>query len=168
MADAYTASSVCMFSKGKKKMSNLDPWTRQSIEEFFKNRSSPTQAQCDQVASSLTGAQEVTPVKIQGSLSYTLACTGGKLSKSSIIVSFRLPESHIDSRMLSLAREIHGDLVPAVEDHGTLGDSDDLSLRVCVMPLLPGISQLEAMSAHVDLTPEEEHKQINFTRHLAR
>ncbi|EPE04311.1 mus38-like protein [Ophiostoma piceae UAMH 11346] len=96
-------------------------------------------AQCDEIARSLTGTSKLTDVDTPGSTSYTIVCGDDLSSKcaSSVVVSFREPGASIDMALVSLARDIHGTLVPEAKQHGTVEGSDP-PLAIYTMPFADG------------------------------
>ncbi|KAI0477188.1 hypothetical protein GGR56DRAFT_636203 [Xylariaceae sp. FL0804] len=142
-------------------------WMNEGIEYFFKWRPAPTQQELEKHAKDLLGASEIRPVKMQGSLSYTVIAT----VTTETIVSFRVPEQKLGGDIDKLARKIHGNVVPEATYHGDVGSTEEAStglLTVCTMPYLPGKSYLEVMSPWPDLDESQLKKQLNFNRHLAR
>jgi hypothetical protein len=107
-----------------------------AIERFFKAYRTVNRTECDELATSLVGGP-VTPVAIQGGVSYTLV--GGP--KQDKIVQFRPESSKLDMENMELARSIHGDLVADCKLHGTIGDGP--SILVYEMQRLPGITYFE-------------------------
>lgn len=124
----------------------------------------PTQEKLEKHAKSLLKAASIRPVHMQGSLSYTVVAT------IETIVSFRVPEAKLGGEVDKLAHKIHGDLAPEATCHGTIvGDSPDgQPLMVCTMPLLPGKSLLEIISAKAELDEAALKKQLTFVTHLAQ
>ncbi|KAK8076295.1 hypothetical protein PG994_003567 [Apiospora phragmitis] len=139
-------------------------WMKQAIDEFFDHHKDPTQQECDQKAHALLRAKAVRPVEMQGSLSYTVIAT------TETVVSFRVPEAKLGNEYESLAKYIHGDLVPQSAYHGRLGDEKDdkRSLLIYTMPYLPGKSYLEVQPFGPELTDVALEKHVNYIRHLAR
>ncbi|KAK7909101.1 hypothetical protein PG985_014979 [Apiospora marii] len=139
-------------------------WMKESIDEFFTRRQEPSQHECDQKAHALLQAKAVKPVEMQGSLSYTVIAT------TETIISFRVPESKLGNETESLAKYIHGDLVPQSAYHGKLGDekNDGKNLLIYTMPYLPGKAYLEIHPFGPQLSDTALGKHVNFARHLAR
>ncbi|KAF2092864.1 hypothetical protein NA57DRAFT_82011 [Rhizodiscina lignyota] len=141
-------------------------WAQQAVEEFFQHRNSPSQADCDQRAQSITGASLVRPVDAPGAFSYTVICTSCRGGRN-FIVSFREPEAHLDVAMVELAKNIHGNLVPETTDVGAVKDADP-PLGIYVMQYLPGIPCLNGISGSVDMDVNEETRHCSFIKSLAR
>ncbi|KAK3945302.1 hypothetical protein QBC46DRAFT_360408 [Diplogelasinospora grovesii] len=76
------------------------------IGQFF-SQASATRAECDDLARTTFGGL-VEPVSVQGATSYTVV-VGLNREK---IVQFRNMDAQLDMRMLDLARQVHGDVVP--------------------------------------------------------
>jgi hypothetical protein len=142
-------------------------WAQQAVDEFFEARASPTQIQCHETARSISGASEIKPVDIPGSLSYTVVCTGRQEGQPGLIVSFRESESGLDSDMVRLATEIHGSLVPEVTPYGMMKGADP-PLAIYAMTYLPGIPCLEALSHSGEMDSEDEARHSCYVKHLAR
>ena len=122
-------------------MAGVEQWMKQSIEDFFDWRKSPSEQECNDNAFSLVGASSVRPVGMQGSLSYTVIAT------TETIISYRVPEVKLGSELEDLAKIVHGDLVPKATFHGELGNDEDKSkrLHIYTMPCIPGKSCMEVM-----------------------
>lgn len=121
-------------------------WAQQQTARFFRNRPSPTQAQCDATAKALLGgASAVRPMASPGSMSYTVVCEGcccpqAGPREDTAVVSFREEGAKLDEGMIKLARAIHGDgLVPVPTFHGAMAAADPL-LLIYSMPFLRGSS----------------------------
>ena len=142
-------------------------WTQQAIGKFFATRESPTKSECDNYARKISGASAVQQVAVPGSLSYTVRCVDIRDGQQDVIMSFRQADSTLDQAVIGLARSIHGTLVPAATFHGDMPNSNP-PLLVYMMPYLPGIPCLEALSSKAELSLEEERKHICFVKHLAR
>ena len=80
---------------------------------------------CDEFASSILKTKDIQPVENQGSTSYTLICPS-----QAKVVQFRL--KLFDERILALAHEIYGGVVPAITFF------DGFPLPVYVSPAIPG------------------------------
>ncbi|KAK8091693.1 hypothetical protein PG997_002054 [Apiospora hydei] len=139
-------------------------WMKQAIDEFFDRSQEPSQQECDQKAYALLQAKAVRPVEMQGSLSYTVVAT------TETIISFRVPEGKLSNEHESLAKYIHGDLVPQSVYHGKLGDEKDdkKNLLIYTMPYLQGKSYLEVATFGPGLSDTVLEKHVNYIRHLAR
>ncbi|PQE13456.1 kinase-like domain protein [Rutstroemia sp. NJR-2017a WRK4] len=107
------------------------------IERFFTCYTTVTRTDCDELATYLVGGR-VTPVAIQGGVSYTLV--GG--SKEDKIVQFRPESSRLDMENMRLARSIHGDWVADCELCGAIG-SGSSRLHVYVIQRLHGVTYFE-------------------------
>ncbi|CRK29160.1 hypothetical protein BN1723_014248 [Verticillium longisporum] len=147
------------------------PWAEQAIDQFFVARKSPTRTQCDKLALLITNGSAVHSVPVPGSLSYTVVCTKTQGQEQqdgeAIVVSFRESESGLDEGIAELARMVHGCLVPQSVSHGIANGSDP-PIAIYTMPLLPGVTCLEALSYQADMDSDEEAKHICFITHLAR
>ena len=148
-------------------MAGVQAWSQQCIEEFFENYDPLAQAKCDDAARFITGASSTLPVGMQGSLSYTVICSGRPEKQEDLIVSFRLLQCRIDDHLVKIAKEIHGDLVPEATDHSLVSDLNP-PLAIYTMPYLPGISGLEALSDQIKVEPQDEIRHICFIKHPAR
>ncbi|KAI1334199.1 hypothetical protein F5Y15DRAFT_429576 [Xylariaceae sp. FL0016] len=137
-------------------------WMQESIEEFFTHWPEPTQEQCDQKASSLFDSSSITPIGMQGSLSYTLL--------ASTIISFRVPEAKLGSDVEKLARKIHGAVVPEATFRGKLEarNEENKPLYIYTMPFLRGQTCLETTPFVPQLSEEQIAKHINYVQLLAR
>lgn len=138
-------------------------WQQHAVDRFFGKRALPTQAQCNEIARSLTGASDVIGVDTPGSTSYTVICGGA----SPVVVSFREPGASINTALVSLAREIHGNLVPEATQHGTVIGSDPL-LSIYTMPFVPGVSCVQGLAYEAELDEKTEAQHSVYIRHLAR
>lgn len=143
------------------------PWAQQAVRHFFERRKHPTQFQCDQIARAVSGAADIQNVDTPGSMSYTVVCTGCHASKQDLIVSFREPEAHLDQGKVKLAQAVHGCLVPKISHHGMV-DGAEPPLTIYTMPLLPGISCLDALTCQVEMDGVAEARHVCFVQHLAR
>lgn len=157
----FTAGKVCLVTMVQAS------WAQQQTRRFFEDRSSPSQAQCDQIALSISGASKVSPVDNPGSLSYTVICNDCPGPQNNLIVSFREPGGLLDDRIVRLAKEIHGDLVPESVCRGVVEGSDPPLSTYC-MPNLRGSALVEVQSVDVDMSRDEEAKHEMLIRHLAR
>lgn len=115
--------------------------------EFF-TQTFTARSACDAKASQLVGG-EVVPVDIQGVCSYTVYA-GPKLE---YVVQFRLKSLELKLETATLASKIYGPLVPRVDLHGLLEESDDRTdqkepLLIYVMSRMPGISHLDYILAN--------------------
>lgn len=73
----------------------------------------------------------------------------------------------LDGKIVKLAKEIHGDLVPESTYHGNVEGADP-PLLIYSMPYLGGSSYIEAMAFQVEMDSAEEAMHRVFVRHLAR
>lgn len=142
-------------------------WARQQTKRFFEDRSSPSQAQCDRIAKSISGASQVSPVDNPGSLSYTVICNDCPRPLRDLVVSFREPGGFLDDKMTGLAKTIHGELIPESVWHGTIEGSDP-PLSIYSMPHLRGTALVEVQSVEVEMSNDEEGKHEMLIRHLGR
>ncbi|KAJ5609629.1 hypothetical protein N7528_010196 [Penicillium herquei] len=124
----------------------------EEILQFFR-QTSATQFACNARAEELASGP-VIPVEIQGSCSYTVYAgpTG------ECVIQFRLESLTLKTDMVTLARDIHGSLVPSVTFHGRVGDSKESAdgkeqLLIYAMSRVKGISHLDFILAH-DLPPD--------------
>ncbi|KAI0108615.1 hypothetical protein GGR51DRAFT_548158 [Nemania sp. FL0031] len=102
-------------------------WANEATNRFFNGRVSPSQTLCDEIARSISGASTVSPVTSPGSMSYTVVCSGRPRSQQQeLIVSFREPEATLKEKVVKLAKEIHGDLVPWSTCHGNIEGANPL------------------------------------------
>lgn len=143
------------------------PWAQHQTKRFFEDRSSPSQAQCDQKALSISGASKLSPVDNPGSLGYTVVCNDCPGPQKDLIISFREPGGLLDNRMVGLAKKIHGDLVPESVCHGVVEGSGP-PLSFYSMPFLRGSALLEVQSVEVEMSRHEEAQHQMLMRHLAR
>ena len=102
------------------------------IGQFF-SQASATRAECDDLARTTFGGL-VEPVSVQGATSYTVVA-GLNREK---IVQFRNMDAQLDIRMLELARQVHGDVVPVGAALGRIGDEAQRQLAIYEMDRLPG------------------------------
>jgi hypothetical protein len=103
------------------------------IETFLWSQTDTTREDCDLLAQSLLSAN-ISPVSIQGSLSYTVA-------DHSRLTQFRRSDSPLAIEVLQRARSIHGSLVADTTYLGRIGQ--DRPLLVYVIEKLPGITYIE-------------------------
>ncbi|KAJ6021107.1 hypothetical protein N7540_006611 [Penicillium herquei] len=108
-----------------------------TIDEFFKAKTTTTRQECDDFVISRVGGAP-TPVEMQGGWSYTVTAGPDK----SKIVQFREECSVIDTKNIILAKEIHPGFVAGCKDLGTLGDPRPL--YVYEMDKLPGVAHIMA------------------------
>ncbi|KAI1110275.1 hypothetical protein F5Y14DRAFT_444130 [Nemania sp. NC0429] len=144
----------------------LSSWAQEATDRFFSSRKSPSQAQCDDVALSVSDASMVSPVDSPGSLSYTVICNG-RPGLPDLVISFREPGGTLDEEMVKLAKEIHGDLVPESTYHGNVEGADP-PLSIYSMPCLQGSSCVEVLAFQEEMESDEQAKHTVFIRHLAR
>jgi hypothetical protein len=105
-----------------------------AINSFFSDAgASSSKVQCDQFAYRRHGGH-IQPVHIQGSTSYTVIAgpSGNK------IVQFREQSALLDTNMLALVKDIHGDVVPSCSELGRIGDPKSSQLVIYDMDRLPG------------------------------
>lgn len=145
---------------------SVNSWAQQAVVQFFQHRNSPSQADCDQKARSITGASLIRPVDAPGTFSYTVICSSCP-GERNVIVSFREPEARLDVAIVELARNIHGNLVPEMTDVGVMEDADP-PLRIYIMQYLPGISCLDCLGGSVDMDANQENRHCSFIKSLAR
>lgn len=123
---------------------NLD----RAIEKFFTDAgTSLSRAECDEIARARCGGQ-VKPVDIQGSNSYTVVA-GPHKNK---IIQFREQAALLDTKVVELARDIHGDIIPSCQEVGLVGDLHGSQLIMYEMERLRGqncvIARLSLASEH--------------------
>ncbi|KAI3340635.1 hypothetical protein F4824DRAFT_496922 [Ustulina deusta] len=106
---------------------NLD----NAISSFFKENTTVTRQQCEELALSRVGGQ-ANPVETQGAFSYTFA-TGINQSK---IFQFRTHDSEFDMSVINLAQTVHSQFIAGCKYHGTIGQSRPL--HIYEMDKLPG------------------------------
>ncbi|KAJ5494021.1 hypothetical protein N7463_010108, partial [Penicillium fimorum] len=123
---------------------------------FFSN-CTVTRDECDQTAAEIAG-EAVKPVQLQGAFSYTVA-TGN------LLVQFHVSDSLFDTKILGLAREIYGNIVPASINKGFIGPSP--SLAVYVMDMIPGITYIEAPVIKLQYASWHEQTVSDFARFFA-
>lgn len=142
-------------------------WAQQATDRFFSDRKSPSQIQCDEIAQSVSGALTVSPVESPGSMSYTVICSGCPEPQQDLVVSFREPGAILDQKMVKLAKEIHGNVVPESTCLGNVEGADP-PLSIYSMPYLRGSSYIEVLAFQVEMDPGEEAKHRAFVQHLAQ
>lgn len=128
------------------------------ISQFF-SQASTTRAECDNLARTMFGGM-VDPVPVQGGTSYTVVA-GPNREK---IVQFRYLDAQIDMRMLDLARQVHGDIVPEGAALGQIGNDAQQQLAIYQMARLPGENYAMVRTS---LT-EELQSQLATVHSLAR
>lgn len=102
----------------------------------------------------------VEPISVQGATSYTVV-TGLNREK---IVQFRRMDAQLDMRMLDLARQVHGDIVPAAAALGQIGNDTQRQLAIYEMNRLPG----DNYALVRPLLAEQPQSQLAVVRSLAR
>ncbi len=102
------------------------------IGQFF-SQASATRAECDDLARTTFG-RLVEPISVQGATNYTVVA---ELNRKKI-VQFRNMDAQLDIRMLELARQVHGDVVPVGAALGRIGDEAQRQLAIYEMDRLPG------------------------------
>jgi hypothetical protein len=143
------------------------PWAEATITEFFSGRTSPTRAECNRIAQSVTRATAVIPVDDPGTASYTVICSGCTGPQHDLVVSFRKQGNELDEGIVKLAKETHGDLIPESVYRGDVEDAEP-PLAIYSMPYLPGRTCLEVLPCEIELGLEEEDKMKNYIRDMAR
>jgi hypothetical protein len=123
-----------------------------TISQFFAN-CTVTREKCNQKAVELAG-EAVKPVWLQGAFSYTVAT-------EKLLVQFRVPESLLDTKILDLARKIHGRFVPVCLRSSVFG-----SLAVYVMEKVPGVTFIETPSTSSHNSSWQEKTVSDFARCL--
>ncbi|KAI1393098.1 uncharacterized protein F4822DRAFT_10 [Hypoxylon trugodes] len=102
------------------------------IDQFF-SLASATRSECDKLAVKMFGGL-AEPVSVQGATSYTVV-VGLNREK---IVQFRIKDAQLDMKMLELAREVHGEVIPLGAALGQIGDDEQQPLAIYEMDRLPG------------------------------
>lgn len=92
-----TSQNVCFITIGQAS------WAQEQTKCFFENRRSPSQAECDQIALSISGASKIRPAANPGSMGYAVVCSNCHRPQKDIIVSFREPD-HGYRRLASSSR----------------------------------------------------------------
>ncbi|KAL4950908.1 hypothetical protein BDW69DRAFT_186882 [Aspergillus filifer] len=141
-----------------------EDWRQEIDNKFFASPKSLTQAECDGLAKAITGAADIRRVSLPGSFSYTVVCVK---ESGNEVVSFRELGNKLDEHTVSLAKDIHGGLVPTSTYHGCV-EGADRPLTIYIMPYLPGVSCIEALECEVELNAETEAQHTCFIQHLAR
>lgn len=142
-------------------------WTELVTNQFFIRRESPPRTRCNEIAQSISGASEVSPVESPGSMSYTVVCRGCPGPDENMIVSLRETEAKLDEQMMQLAMDIHGQIVPKATLHGPVQGAEP-PLFIYTMPHLRGTSYFDILPCQVDMYPTEEARHTVFIQHLAR
>ncbi|KAJ5939725.1 hypothetical protein N7466_002859 [Penicillium verhagenii] len=117
----------------------------EEILSFFR-KTSATRSSCDARARELVGGT-VIPVAVQGFCSYSVYAG----PDHEFVVQFRLKSLDLDTRMTTLASQIHGPLITPATSHGQIGeDGVDGKEPLCVyvMNRVKGISHLDFILAH--------------------
>ncbi|KAK8134542.1 hypothetical protein PG984_006554 [Apiospora sp. TS-2023a] len=135
--------------------------SEESIDTFFDKRESTSKIECDEVARNIVGKGCVAQAAgTQGSSSYTVECT----TKS--ILSFRQRGSILDSRVINLAKDIHGRLIPDVSYCGNVGEGA-YGLIVYRMSYLPGTPMQQLYRQVTEVKLEDKRNISTFYKHLA-
>jgi hypothetical protein len=134
-------------------MGPASPYCLESaIMEFFA-LTTVSREDCDKKALELVGG-EVIPVTIQGNCSYSVYAG----SNSEFVVHFRPAYLALRTETTSLARKIHGTLVPHVSFDSQLGKSAEKPLLAYVLPRILGITYLDFIRQNYT----RENSQQNF------
>ncbi|KAK7920501.1 Protein kinase-like protein [Apiospora marii] len=134
---------------------------QESIESFFDKRESTSRIECDEVARNIIGNGCIAQAAgIQGASSYTVEC----MTKS--ILSFRQRGSILDSRVINLAKDIHGRLIPDVSYCGNVGEGAE-GLIVYRISYLPGAPVYELYPKINEAKLEDKHRISKFYKDLA-
>ncbi|KAL4791098.1 hypothetical protein BDV19DRAFT_371215 [Aspergillus venezuelensis] len=141
-----------------------EDWREDIIIKFFAKPKALTQTECDGLAKAITGAADIRRVSLPGSFSYTVVCVK---ESGNEVVSFRELGNTLNEHTISLAKDIHGHLVPNFTYHG-LVEGADRPLSIYVMPYLPGVSSIEVFECEAELNCETEARHTCFMQHLAR
>lgn len=133
----------------------------ESIESFFDKRETTSRIECDEIARNIVGNGCVAQAAgTQGPSSYTVECT----TKS--ILSFRQRGNILDSRVINLAKDIYGRLVPDVSYCRNVGEGAE-GLIVYRMSYLPGTPLQQLYPQVAEAKPEDRLKVLTFYKHLA-
>lgn len=139
-------------------MAQLQSDLDDEIGQFF-SQASATRAECDEEARTTFGGL-IEPVVVQGATSYTVVA-GLNREK---VVQFRNMDARLDMKMLDLARQVHGDIVPAGAALGQIGDDMQRQLAIYEMDRLPGDNFFLVRSS----LAEEPRRQLATIHSLAR
>ncbi|KAK8040767.1 hypothetical protein PG994_013774 [Apiospora phragmitis] len=145
-------------------ISGVDGWMQEAITQFFERRPGSSQQALDEHAASLISGSTISPVGMQGSLSYTVVAT------TKTIISFRIPENKLGGEMDKAAQEIHGSLVPLATYHGPAPNTESKNgrLEIYTMPCLEGKTYLEAALLGPQRRDQEVARHTQFSQDLAR
>ncbi|GAW20099.1 hypothetical protein ANO14919_095950 [Xylariales sp. No.14919] len=132
-----------------------------AISSFFKENTTVTRQQCEELALSRVGGQ-ANPVETQGAFSYTFA-TGINQSK---IFQFRTHDSELDMSVINLAQTVHSRFIAGCKYHGTIGQSRPL--HIYEMDKLPGATYIMARHVSVVQPPDSAARQRNTATDLAK
>ncbi|KAI9678632.1 MAG: hypothetical protein M1817_005689 [Caeruleum heppii] len=124
-------------------MSTYSEYRLDDALALFFSQTSVTREACDVKAKDLVGGQ-VIPVTVQGACSYSVYAG----PEFKFVVQFRLDSLMLKSEVATLAREIHGSLVPSVSLQGRLGEEGQNPLFVYVLSRMQGISHLDFVLAN--------------------
>jgi len=125
----------------------------------FSSQTSTTRAECDDLARTTFGGL-AKPVAVQGATSYTVI-VGPSRKK---IVQFRNMNATLDMRILELARQVHGDVVPMGTAMGYIGNDLQRQLAIYEMDKLPGDNFVMIRSS----LAENPQSQLSTIHSLAR
>ncbi|KAK4106362.1 hypothetical protein N658DRAFT_414229, partial [Parathielavia hyrcaniae] len=132
------------------------------IGQFFL-QASATRAECDDLARTMFGGS-VEPVSVQGATSYTVVA-GLNREK---IVQFRNMNAQLDMRMLDLARQIHGQVVPVGAFLGRIGDDGQRQLAIYEMDRLPGDNYALARTSLAEVPSNQSAAVHSLARFFAQ
>ncbi|KAI0008979.1 hypothetical protein F4779DRAFT_584664 [Xylariaceae sp. FL0662B] len=110
-----------------------------AINRFFAEAGASSRIQCDEIARQRCGG-EIRPVDIQGMTSYTVIAG----PSGDMIVQFREQTALLNMRMLTLAKDIHQDVVASCSELGCVGDPSGSQLAIYEMDRLPGENYITA------------------------
>ncbi|KAJ5740510.1 Mus38-like protein [Penicillium malachiteum] len=148
-------------------MSDID-WVNLSQYPFFDKRKHPSAAQCDDIARSITGAMQASPVDTLSTLTYCVICNQCP-SEETWIVVFR--EKNLKAKPLDqivrLANDAFGPLALQPIYHGDVENANP-PLSIYTTPCRPGISLLSTLRCQVYLRREQKEEHIYFIQDLAR
>ena len=136
-------------------MSAFVEYSLENTIAIFFTKTSATRESCDERAASLVGGP-ISPAAIQGDCSYTVY--GG--DDSQFVVQFRLQSQSLRLQVVTLAREIHGNLAPTTTYHGQLGENTSQeTVSVYSLNRIPGISYIEFHLAHLESTHGQDSEE---------
>jgi hypothetical protein len=140
------------------------------ITHFFSNMTDISRPRCNDIARNILGATTgVDALTVQGNFSYTVGRIDATArSAGTTVVQFRPACFPLNLRTLSVAKAIHGDIVPDCEHRGLMmarvrldhrdrrtGELQRLNgVQIYVIQRLPGITYYEARTTQDRLRPQ--------------